>query len=252
MRWIDKSGPEPSSIRDYLANQKPLGHGLDYKTFSTTACPTGGSRGKQLCNELTAEQFGLCAYTGCGVDERTGQMSDPNKQLKFSPHNEHIKAQSTCKDELRAAGKIPGVDIGDDMAYANIVAALLVCGSGKSQKEDLFGAAHRENDPVPLPPTDSSCESRFIYSEATGKVSFHEGDGDADATINVLHLNHQSLKDWRKQAITTFLEVAQNRSDLALIIQKTTVPEKGKLPEYCFAIRQVAERLLSNQHQVLA
>jgi uncharacterized protein (TIGR02646 family) len=242
MRWIDKSGPSPSAIRDYLTNQVPVGHGLDYETFR-------GSRGKQLCKELTAEQFGLCAYTGCGIDGRIGKLNDPNNKLKFSAHNEHIKAQSICKDELRAAGKTPSIDIGEDMAYSNIVAALMVEGTGKTRTEDLFGAAHHGNKPVPVPPTNSSCETRFVYSEATGEVSFHEGDEDAEATIDVLHLNHDSLKGWRQQAITTFLESAQNRSDLTLIIQKTTTPENGRLPEYCFAIRQVAEQLLTNQHQ---
>ncbi len=257
MRHIPKNGPVPAAIRDFLQNQSPVGHGLDYKTFSQTASPGGGSRGRQLCKELTAEQYGLCAYTGCGIDERLGKLSDPSQKLKFESHNEHIKPQSVCKNELINAGKPPGIDLGDDMAYSNMVAALLVSGIARSHVAagnqranvrcgDLFGASHRENECVPVPPTDPTCEHRFIYNVGTGKVSAQsDADAAAQTTIDVLNLNHETLKGWRRQAVSTFLDIVESRSDLQLIIAKTTTPDGGKLPEFCFAIRQAAERLVS-------
>lgn len=257
MRHIPKNGPEPAAIHDYLRNQTPVGHGLDYKTFSRSASPSGGSRGRQLCNELTAEQHGLCAYTGCGIDDRLGKLSAPQQGLKFEPHNEHIKPQSVCRAELTGAGKTPGVDLGDDMSYSNIVAALLVSGIARSQvaegeqrksvsRGDLFGASHRENEYVPVPPTDPTCENRFTYNEGTGEVSARtDEDEDVKSTIKNLNLNHDTLKGWRRQAVSTFLDIVESRSDLQLIIAKTTTPVGGKLPEFCFAIRQAAERLLT-------
>ena len=55
MRWISKPDQPPPSIRDYLAAQATVGHGLDYEAFASTAAPGGGSRGGQLRRELTAE-----------------------------------------------------------------------------------------------------------------------------------------------------------------------------------------------------
>jgi len=76
MRWINKSAEPPSSLREYVAAQTPVGHGLDYGTFASTAAPGGGSRGGQLRRELTVEQCGLCAYTGAGIDSRVGRLED--------------------------------------------------------------------------------------------------------------------------------------------------------------------------------
>jgi len=82
MRHIHKTAPEPVALQEYLQEQSKVGHGLDYKTFSQTASPRGGSRGGELCKELVARQFGLCAYTGAGIDERLGRLSDPNKKTE--------------------------------------------------------------------------------------------------------------------------------------------------------------------------
>jgi hypothetical protein len=247
MRCIIKSGDTPSSIRDYLVAQQAVGHGFSYRTFSQTSIPgRGGTRGHQLCEQLTAEQFGLCAYTGAGIDKRLGTAPAPGKNLKFSAHNEHLKPQSFCKQELIAAGKTVDEDLGEDMDPKNIVAALLVSGDGKTKiaPEDRFGAAHRENDPVPVKPTDPDCEGRFRF-DGLGRVEAADPtDADAEQTIRVLNLTHGTLTGWREQAIHLFIEAIGSREDAELIIQKTTVPEDGRLPEYCFAIRQVVQEMI--------
>lgn len=247
MRYIQKPADEPAAIREYVEAQSPLGHGLDYKTFSQTASPRGGSRGGELCRNLVEQQYGLCAYTGAGIDERLGKLSDPSKKLKFKVHNEHLKAQSVCKDEVKAAGKVYGEVVGDDMAHWNMVAALLVAGAGgktKVIKSELFGAAHRENDPVPVLPTDPTCESRFVFDTLGEVAAAASGDAAAEKTIGVLNLNHQTLAGWRETAIDVFTEIITSRADAEMVIQKTTVPENGRLPEYCFAIRQAAQSLM--------
>ena len=248
MRYIAKPAEEPVAIREYVAAQTLVGHGLDYKTFSQTASPRGGSRGGELCQELVAQQFGLCAYTGAGIDERLGRLSDPAKKLKFKAHNEHLKPQSRCKEEMEAQGHAYGTVVGEDMDHRNIVAALLVEGAGgktKVNKADLFGAAHRENNRVPVLPTDPSCENRFTYHPEDGSVSATQpGDVDARESIRVLNLTDSTLSGWRLNAIDTFSEIITTRQDAELIIQRTTIPHDGRLPEYCFAIRQVAQLLL--------
>ena len=248
MRWIDKPAQPPAALCEYVTAQTPVGHGLDYKTFADTGAPCGGSRGKQLLDELTAEQCGLCAYTGAGIDSRLGTPSDPITKLKFSAHNEHLKPQSVCRKELEAAGRLYGTDPGEDMDHRNIVAALLVSGDGEKGKvarRDLFGASHRGNVPVPVVPTDCSCENRFTFDLDGGINPTNPCDQDAKDTIDVLNLGHETLAGWRAQAIVVFLEGVQNRTDAAQIVTATTTPQKGWLPEYSFAIRQVVQRLLN-------
>ncbi len=245
MRWISKSDQQPPSIRDYMKAQAIVGHGFDYKTFASTASPNGGGRGRQLCRELTAKQCGLCAYTGAGIDSRLGTLSDPQAKLKFSAHNEHLKPQSVCRQEMEAAGKIYSVDVGEDLDHRNIVAALLVSGAGKRvTKNSLFGAAYRGNDAVPILPTDKNCENRFAFDLSGGINSASAGDHAAVDTIAALNLGHETLTGWRAQAITVFIEGIENRADAERIVARTTTPENGWLPEYCFAIRQVVQQLL--------
>jgi len=246
MRWISRPGQAPPSIRDYLVSQANVGHGMDYETFASTGAPDGGSRGAQLCRELTAEQYGLCAYTGAGIDSRLGALNDPQAKLKFSAHNEHLKPKSVSRQELEAAGKTYGVDVGEDMDHRNIVAALLVSGGGKKvMKDSLFGASHRENDAVPVLPTDRTCEQRFAFDLSGGINPTTPGDPAVVDTIAVLNLGHETLTGWRAQAITVFVEGIENRADAEQIVARTTTPENGWLPEYCFAIRQVVHQLLA-------
>lgn len=192
------------------------------------------------------EQCGLCAYTGAGIDSRLGALIDPGAKLKFSAHNEHLKPQSVCKAELKAAGKTYGVDVGEDMDHRNIVAALLVSGAGKKvTKDPLFGASHRENDPVPILPTDATCEQRFTFDLSGGIQPATAGDQAAVDTIAALNLSHKALSRWRAVAVTTFIEGIENRADAERIVAMTATPNNGSLPEYCFAIRQVVQQLLA-------
>jgi hypothetical protein len=242
MRHIHKPAIAPAAIREYLENQAPVGHGLDYRTFSQTASPQGGSRGGQLCRELTAEQFGLCAYTGAGIDNRLGNVTDPNKRLKFRSHNEHLKPQSVCRQELVNAGQTPGVNLGDDMKHLNIVAALEVSGDGTNvAREDLFIATHRQNNPFSILPTDPRCEQEFQF-DPQGNVRSLTNDGRD--TIAQLNLNHGTLIGWRTQAISTFVEIIQSRADAQDVIDRTSNPTNGILPEYAFAVRSVVQSML--------
>jgi hypothetical protein len=247
MRRISKPVEAPPAIRDYLAAQATVGHGMDYPTFASTGAPGGGSRGGQLCRELVAEQYGLCAYTGAGIDERLGIASTPHPSLRFGAHNEHLKSQSMCKGEMTAAGRTYGEDVGEDMDHRNIVAALLVSGMGKRVRRDLlFGASHREDGPVPIVPTHADCDDRFAFDPGGGIAPATPGDQAAVDTIAVLNLGHETLTSWRAQAIAAFIEGIENRTDAERIVAMTTNPNNGRLPEYCFAIRQVLQGLLDS------
>jgi len=162
---------------------------LDYGHFS---------RAPQLRVLLIEEQKGLCAYTGVGLDDRLAARSPPRDDYSFKPHIEHLKSQQQCRAELQAQGGLVGRDLGEDLAYANMVAAIEVAGTASEH----FGAAYRGDRPLPIIPTNPACSSGFMYAE-TGDVL---GTGaDANATIENLNLNHETLSGWRRSAIRALL-----------------------------------------------
>ena len=239
MRRIQKPAKAPAAIRDYLAVQTPVGHGLDYDTFSSTGAPGGGSRGGQLCRELVEQQHGLCVYTGVGIDGRLGGLAAD--KLAFRPHNEHLKPRSVCKAEMLAAKKVPGEEIGEDINPENIVAALLVSGArgAKVNHRELFGAAKRGNVAVPIWPTHADCEGRFLFDENGGVHPRNRHDDAARQTIELLSLDNYSLATWRREAIAGFLAGVPAADLPVLAGQLRTPAPNAKLPEYSFAILQV-------------
>lgn len=234
MRFIQKSAQPPQSIAAFLQNQLPIGVNLDYEH--------GFGRQPQLRGELVAEQFGLCAYTGAPIDDRITSLQPPPgaaARVRYLAHNEHLKPQSVCRQELVDRGLEPGRDLGEDMDHRNIVAALLVEGSSKEQ----FGAAVRGDQPFPVWPTHPNCETKFRF-DREGRITGTDPDGTA--TIEVLHLHHKTLNGWRLAALDVFLapEVVTSRQDLQLLINRLSQPQNDRLVEYSFCIKSVAESML--------
>ena len=248
MRWIRKPPEPPAAIAEYLAAQAPVGHGLDYPTFSGTGvpgAPGSGSRGGQLCRALIAQQHGLCAYTGAPIDHRIGKLKDPEEKLTFRAHNEHLKAQSQCRAELEAAGGAYGVNLGDDMAHGNIVAALLVSGAGNEKVDEhgLFGAAKRANDPLPFYPTDPVCETKFLFDENGGIHARQQNDVAARQVIGLLKLDHYTLETWRREAIAGFVDDLPE-IELRILSERIRNPGGQPLPEFSFVLLQIIEARL--------
>jgi hypothetical protein len=203
MRWIDKSGPPPTALTEFLGLQRPVGLNLDYDSFT---------RKPQLRQELTAQQFGLCALTGAAIDGRLGQLAPDGyvvaalgERLKIKSHNAHLKPQAVCKREMTARGQEPGRHVGEDMDHRNLVAALLVEGA----KDEMFGAAAQEEQLLRVKPTDRGCEGRF-HLDGNGDV--HGLDADARDTVDTLKLWHRTLVGWRKEAIGVYTDPGVIRS----------------------------------------
>jgi hypothetical protein len=239
MRWIQKQDDLPRTLANFLDEQLPLGLNLDYKR--------GFTRQRDLCLELAAEQFDLCGYTGAPLDERLGKLKppptapgSPPSKLRYSVHIEHLKPQSVCRQELLDMDLEPGKDIGGDMNHKNMIAALLVTGSDP----EIFGAAARKNLPVPVWPTHPDCETRFSFDENGGIEGL---DPEAKATVTRLKLDHTTLEGWRKGAIAAFLapEIIQTREDIEQLIQRLDQPQDGKLVEFSFVVKSVAQALLN-------
>jgi hypothetical protein len=237
MRWIEKGAAPPAPLVEYLTVQIPVGVNLDYDSYPAK---------RDLRLALTQEQFGLCAFTGVPVDERLSDVeSPPETGIKLKSHNAHLKPRTICKDELIAAGKEPGKDLGEDMDYKNIVAALEVQGC----KDEMFGAAAAGDWWEPelfVSPTNPDCEKKFHYFHS-GKI---EGtDPASNKTIEKLCLTHQTLAGWRNKAIFTFInpEIPDHFTAPYLmdVLSAMDPVGKDKLPEFSFVVKHVAQSLLN-------
>lgn len=236
MRKIEKQAYMPECLREFIELQQETGPpivNLSYPNFQNP-------RKRQLQDFLTQEQFGICGYTGAPLDERIVNLDGPRSEIAYTNHIEHLKCQEACKAELEAAGGEYGCDLCEDLAYHNMIAALEIRG----MEEEHFGAVYKRNNELRIWPTHDGCEERFLFQEADGAVSGL--DPDAASSVGVLHLNHDTLKGWRKAAIDSFLdpEVISTRDDLEAVLRVVEGPTDGKLPEFSFAIASVARQYL--------
>jgi hypothetical protein len=233
MRHIIKN-EVPKCLGDFIRAQQgiqPEPINLTYRDFPDKST---------LRAVLTAEQFGICGYTGSPIDEqRMPGLTAQKEGVAFSNHIEHLKSQRLCREELVATGGVFGRDLSEDLDYQNLIAALEVRGALREQ----FGAVAKADRIPPVLPTEVDCEKRFSFRE-DGVVD--GGDEVAVEFVEMLLLNHDTLKGWRKQAIEVWLdpEVVQSSDDLKAVVEAVKTPKNGILPEFAFAIEAVARSYL--------
>lgn len=238
MRYIQKMVGQPPEILDFFARQ--LAMRAEDENMAASSLEYGAFRPAEILPRLEREQGWLCAYTGLALDDRLQDrqprnQTPPRRDYWFKSHVEHLKPQSQCEAELKAQGKVPGQDRGEDMDYHNMVAALEVAGT----RGEWFGAVHRGNNPIFALPTQPDCESRFQYNQ-NGRM---DGlDIPAMTTVETLLLNHKTLIDARKGTIEGFLpeDIRDDPKLLETLIQKLDSPEDGHLEEFCFVIKAIA------------
>jgi hypothetical protein len=233
MRYIAKEDV-PACLQNWVDAQLAMEETVN---VTYAAFPSG----KQLLEELTDEQFGLCGYTGAPVDE--GRVSSLKisaaSPAPFGNHIEHLKSQAVCKKEVRSAGLTYRRVLGDDLNYHNMIAALEVKGSEVEQ----FGAAIKKDKILPIFPTDPECHDHFSYREDGGVDGRTEAGSEA---ISLLRLDHQTLCGWRVSAINEWLDddILQSREDIHEIITALRMAIDGKLPEFSFVIDAIASGYL--------
>ncbi len=211
---------------------------VDYGSFT---------RGPQLRGLLVDEQKGLCAYTGAPLDERLtekqpSRLNPPHTDYWFKPHIEHLKPEEQCREELTANQREVGRDVGEDMAYPNLVVAIEVSGTPKEQ----FGASFRGTKPLPILPTMPECERSFEYLES-GRVL---GTSDeAKVTITNLRLDHATLESWRRGAVRAFLGKAADYTTAELeTLARLDGEGIERLDEFAFGIAPLARFTLAKRN----
>lgn len=234
MRAIEKR-LSPECLRDFIDGQlaiEPEPVNVTYRSFREKT---------KLLGELTFEQYGLCGYTGAPVDDdRISKLVSASGDVAFKNHIEHLKCQDSCKQELIDSGKLVGRDLGDDLNYLNMIAALGMSGA----EAEHFGAEIKKNKPLPVLPTQADCADHFEFQELDGGVNGITVAGEE--SIKVLKLDHKTLNGWRMSAIEAWLnpEVIQTREDFEAVIQAVENPVDGKLPEFSFVISAIARGYL--------
>ena len=210
--------PEPAAFREWSAgfkNDINYGYGL-----------IPGELLAEIKSALIAEQRGLCAYTGIGID------ADHS-------HIEHLLPQKHCH-----RGQ-------EDVAYGNMVACYPEPNSGYV----AFGAQRKDNWPsraeqhLFVSPRSSGCEQRFLFS-IRGAIAAAENDEAARETVKRLGLDNKRLEDLRKEAIGATLEwhgknpplldLPSSRRRLTRL--EDAENEGGQLEPFCFALKQALRK----------
>jgi uncharacterized protein (TIGR02646 family) len=168
---------------------------------------------------LIAEQRGLCAYTGIGIDASHA-------------HIEHLLPQAHCQRGNQ------------DVEYRNMVA----CYPGPGNAYVPFGALWKADWPslaerhLFVSPRSADCEARFIFS-IRGRISVSENDVAAKETVKRLGLDSKRLGDLREEAIAATLyplDLPSARKRLAGLSQAEAAG--GRLEPFCFALKQALSK----------
>jgi uncharacterized protein (TIGR02646 family) len=180
----------------------------------------------QIKDALIAEQRGLCAYTGMGINANRS-------------HIEHLLPQVHCR-----RGQ-------EDVAYGNMVA----CFPAPGNPYVPFGAHLKANWPSLaeqhffVSPRSAGCEPRFMFS-LQGKISVAEKDEAARETVKRLGLANRRLEALRKEAIGAtltwpgknppLLDLSSARKRLSSLQDAENAG--GQLEPFCFALKQALRK----------
>lgn len=214
MRRIIK-GPEPEELRHWKQENSEVPQNLAYENMPKTA----------VRMQMLTEQGYLCAYT----------MQDIATEADC--HIEHLIPRSQADRPQYS-----------DIDYSN----LLACFPGTKPPPEWnpqypYGAQRKSNTRVDVTnfvsPLQEDVERRYLYT-VDGSVDHAVGDNAAANSIKLLKLNHQQLIDLRKAAIEE--QILDRDPPLswqdAQVLSKQIMEfnSKGRLPEFCLAISQVA------------
>jgi uncharacterized protein (TIGR02646 family) len=186
-----------------------------------------------LKDALLDEQGYICAYT----------MKRINRD---SSHIEHIKPESLCRKEK----------VGSDLDYTNMVACFPRDGMESPYR---YGAPAKDNrwdegGKNFISPLHRICEQRFSF-DMDGNIRPKGGKGGhiaAKKTIALLKLDHKSLTEDRKNAITEYIYGAGGKNALSptQIIRAIQIicerDHSNQFTQFCVAIHHA---LLEFQHR---
>lgn len=220
MKYVQK-GEEPSSFAIWKA--------LATEDWIPTYSDLRGQEKADLQDSLLADQGYICCY--CGI-----QINQENS------HIEHLPSQSSF------------VDLADAINYHHLLAS---CGiseqwrKNKYQKEwtkerfehllscsDRCGIK-RGDRPLPISPLQFDCEAFFRYDASNGairaKEDFDQSEA-APATIAILNLDTQKLRDLRKAAIDTATLISEELTEEELVKFFKEKNQRGEFIPFCSAI----------------
>ena len=174
-----------------------------------------------LLKALVKQQGKICAYTMRRIDTDTS-------------HVEHIKPESICRQEMR----------GSDLDFQNMVACFPREGMRRKYR---YGAQEKDNwweneGELFLSPLRNTCEIHLKFN-LKGEVLAANDNVAALKTIDVLNLNHNSLKDDRKRAIQEFIYGASGTKPLSIKKTENAISNicepnsEGDYIEFCTAIK---------------
>jgi len=216
VRFIEK-GREPSALRKFKRRNRETPELLRYESIDRDTKD-------ELRKTLLDEQGYLCAYTMRPI----ARTESPDF------HVEHIRPQSE--------------NIANELDYSNLV----LCFGRQGLAETEWGAFRKGGATVDernfVSPLKRDCETRLTYG-ANGDIrATSSSDEAALGAIALLALNHRALRDARIAALRSRglgpgasrpLTAAGAEREAERALERDN---GGRLPAFCIAIKQVAER----------
>lgn len=202
------------------------------KVYSMVGClPTF----RRLKEQMFADQGGICCYCGC--------------RLKYPTYPQYIVEHVFPKEKDRTlAGE-----------YENL---LLSCKPTEDEEEKRKASPKKmykkffhcdkakESDVIAITPLQQDCQDYFVYDEFGGVDGTEEKSKD---TVKILNLDCDWLHVRREAAIEgeIYDEDGEMLSDNELLQRLSTIMDtdaNGNHTEFCFVIKKVIEKLLSNSN----
>ncbi len=217
MKRITK-GSEPESLSAWKSDNVTVPQNLRYGAIPTQVKSA-------IKHQMLREQGFLCAYTMIRLPDSGGC------------HIEHVEPQS----QSRARG-----DYQKEIDYENMLSCFP---PGRTYKNYPFGACRKGGTYVSsinfVWPTSLDIENKFKY-RYDGSVIAENDDPTAASTIQILGLNHPQIRDMRRAAIeaagiSRFSDAPLSAVDARELSRAfLDLDSDGRLPEFCFAVSQVA------------
>ena len=222
MKYVQKGG-EPPSFTTWKA--------LATEDWIPTYSNLRGREKADLQDSLLADQGYICCYCGTQINQENS-------------HIEHLPSQSSF------------VDLADAINYQHLLAS---CGISEQWRKDKYEkewtekkfeeltsssdrcGIKRGNQPVAISPLQADCEAFFAYDASNGAIRAKENfdrSEAAPATIALLNLDTQKLRDLRKAAIDSaileVLTVEPTEEELVKLFKEKN--QRGEFIPFCSAI----------------
>ena len=248
MKRIRRLSAQPPGLQDYLEVETQRANWEGFRSHE------GGRAHRELMQELTDVQHGLCGYCEISLTELDQQVEH------VVPRSDTVHGASLALDYRNFIGCCKGGTRrgSDDSRYLEPVRRNRSCGEKKGAR--MIPASLEPRSLPALPALLRVFDDGRI--EADSKACTHVGvpPEDVNGIIEMLNLNAKRLRDARERRWRAlndewgnWIERLVDRDHLHEAARRELLPDRGRLPQFFTTARSyfgpVAERVLGEAPQ---